>query len=219
MFVGHFAMGFAAKRAAPRVSLATLFLACMLLDFIWPVLVIAGIEIVKIDPSGQYAVPLNLLYMPFSHGLVMTLIWSALMGAILGIRHRSALTGLVVGAVVFSHWLLDFITHRPDLPLLFNGTKFGLGLWRSFIGTLVVEGALFGLGVFLYSRTTQAKTRRGSVLFITLVAFLFLAYVIFMFGPAPPLNTPGALIAGPALSMWLIVLWGYYVDRNRTFVY
>ena len=122
----------------------------------------------------------------------------------------------MVAAVVFSHWLLDFLTHRPDLPLwLGDGTKMGLGLWRSVPATLIVELFLFAAGIWLYLRQTRALGRKGRWGFWGLVAFLMLVYLANAFAPKPPPDTSPVAIAAPALAMWLIVAWGYWVDRHR----
>ena len=118
----------------------------------------------------------------------------------------------MVGAAVLSHWLLDFITHRPDLPLYPGGARVGLGLWNSLWGTLGVELTLFAIGVWLYARTTRATDRMGSFGLWALVAFLLLIYVGNVFGEPPPSVTA---LAWVAQSQWLIVAWGYWLDHHR----
>jgi hypothetical protein len=216
MFVGHFAVSLAAKKAAPRVSLGTMFIACQLLDLIWPLLVLAGIELVHVDRDATAFTPLAFESYPWSHSLVMSVLWSALAFLLLKLLKRTHLEAVVVATVVFSHWLLDFLTHRPDLPLsLDEGTKVGLGLWNTVGGTLGFELAIFAVGISLYLQQTRAITKKGSWGFWGLIGFLMLIYLVNTFGPTPPPDTPPAAIAAPALAMWLVVAWAYWVDRNR----
>ena len=137
MFIGHYALAFGAKRVAPTVSLGMLFLACQFADLLWPTLLLLGLERVEIDPGNTAFTPLNFVSYPYSHSLVMLLAWSAVIAlAYRTIRGGPARAALVVAALVFSHFVLDFITHRPDMPITTSGaTKVGLGLWNSPAGT------------------------------------------------------------------------------------
>ncbi len=213
MFIGHFAVGFAAKRAAPRTSLATLFAASAFVDILWPALVLLGIERVRIDAGNTAFTALDFVSYPWTHSLLMALLW----GAAFGLAYRA--TGgdrrgaWVLGALVPSHWVLDWITHRPDLPLVPGGAaRVGLGLWRSIPATLAVEGALFAAGVAVYLATTRARNRRGAIGFWSFVAFLVLAYVSDV-GQPPPSVTAVAVVglAGTAV----LLLWSWWFDRNR----
>jgi hypothetical protein len=215
MFIGHYAVALGAKRVAPRLSLGTLFLASQLVDLLWPLFLLIGIEHVRIDPGNTAVTPLDFYDYPYTHSLIGAIAWSVLAGAItFAVRkhHRGA---WVVGAVVFSHWILDLITHRPDLPLG-AGTQvfFGLGLWNSVAGTVAVEAGLFVLGVSLYYRATRARDKIGSVGFWTLILLLILIYAANLAGPPPP-GASAIAIAGNAA--WLFVIWAYWVDRHRTF--
>lgn len=214
MFIGHFAVGFGAKRAAPSVSLGTLFLACQLLDLVWPLLVLLGIEVVEVAPGITAVTPLDFTFYPYSHSLVASVLWASLFAAGYWLLSRPTLRApATLAAVVFSHWLLDVVSHRPDMPItLSNESKVGLGLWHSVPATLVVEGALFLSGVYLYVRSTQARNRTGSYAFWALLAFLLIVYVANFFSSPPP---SGEAVAGAALAMWLLVAWGYWVDNNR----
>jgi len=133
MFIGHFGLGFGAKKLAPTVSLGSLFLACQFADLLWPTLVLTGIEIVKIQPGITTVTPLDFVHYPYSHSLLALLIWAAAfaIGYIL-IRRSFGLAAVVIGALVLSHWFLDLLVHRPDLPLTFTSSaRYGLGLWNS----------------------------------------------------------------------------------------
>ena len=217
MFIGHFAVGFGAKRVAPSVSLGTFFLACQLLDLVWPLLVLLGIEVVEIAPGITAVTPLDFTFYPYSHSLVASLLWAALLAAAYWLLSRPTLRApATLAAVVFSHWLLDVVSHRPDMPITLSGeSKIGLGLWHSVPATLVVEGALFASGVYLYVRSTQARNRTGSYAFWALIAFLLVVYAANFFSSPPP---GGEAVAGAALAMWLLVAWGYWVDNNRILI-
>lgn len=218
MFVGHFAVAFGAKRAVPAVSLGTLFIAGQLADLVWPVLVIAGIERVGVQPGLTVVTPLDFVYYPFSHSLLAAAAWALLFGAAyMGLRKATAGTGAVLAIVVASHWVLDALTHRPDMPLTIgvNSARVGLGLWNSLPGTIAVELSLFAGGLWLYTRATRAIDRAGRLALAGLATFLLLIYAANLFGPPPP---SGMTAAWSALAMWLLVAWGYWVDRHRTLV-
>lgn len=213
MFIGHFAVAFAAKRAVPGVSLGTLFLAAQLADLVWPTLVLAGMETFSIRPGITAVTPLDFTRYPYSHSLVGMAGCGFLLAIVYFVIRRKALAALMLLAVVLSHWLLDFVTHRPDLPLTLTGAeRFGLGLWHSRVATLVVEGALFAACVWLYARMTRPLDRIGRWSFIALVAFLALVYLANIFGPPPPSI---AAVAWSAQAIWLLVAWGYWIDRHR----
>lgn len=211
MFIGHFAVGLAAKRVAPRTSLGTLFAAAQLLDLVWPALVLLGVETVRVEPGNTAFTPLDFVSYPYTHSLLMVLVWAVAFAFAYRARTGFARGAWVVGALVLSHWLLDFVSHRPDLPLAPGAPKVGLGLWNSVAATVVVEGALFVVGVYLYATGTRARNRTGHVAFWALVAFLVAIYIANM-GPPPP----SARVIGMAgLLMWLFVPWGVWIDRNR----
>jgi hypothetical protein len=213
MFIGHFAVGLAAKRLTPRVSLGWLLAAPLLLDLIWPVFLSFGLETVRIDPGNTRVTPLDLHDYPYSHSLVTALAWALLFGAVIGHVYRSRRVASVGGALVFSHWLLDFVTHRPDLPLYPGHTEYvGLGLWNSVAGTVLIETLLFMAGVAVYVTTTRANDKAGSLGFWGFIAGLFALYLAAVFGPPPP-NEQGLIIGG--FMMPLLVAWGHWADRHR----
>jgi len=214
MFIGHFAVGFAAKRADSRPSLGTLFFASQFIDLLWPIFLLLGLERVQIEPGNTAFAPLNFVYYPFSHSLFGVLVWAALFAAIYFLIRKNARSAIILGGLVLSHWLLDLLTHRPDLPLApWSSAKVGLGLWNSVALTLVVEGSLFAAGVYLYAKATRPKNKKGSIGLWSLVGFLSVIYLLNVFGEPPP-SAEAIAIAG--LSMWLLVAWGYWIDRNRS---
>jgi hypothetical protein len=213
MFIGHFAVAFAAKKAAPVVSLGTLFLAAQLADLVWPVLVLLGIEAVAVSPGITAFTPLDFVSYPYSHSLVALLGWALVFTLGYGLTRRPGNAAMVtVAALVLSHWVLDVVTHRPDVPVFIGGPRVGLSLWNSIPGTVIVEGLLLAAGVWIYCRSTRAIDRSGTISLWTLVGFLIIVYVANIFGPLPP---SGTAVAWTALSMWLLVAWGYWVDRHR----
>ena len=215
MFIGHYALAFGAKRMAPTVSLGMLFLACQFADLLWPTLLLLGIERVEIDPGNTTFTPLNFVSYPYSHSLVMLLAWSAIMAlAYRTIRGGGARAALVVAGLVFSHFLLDFITHRPDLPITTSETiKVGLGLWNAPVAvTLIVESLMFLAGVMTYGLTRKKQGQEVGTGLWVLVGVLVAIFFANAFGPPPP-NVMAIAVAGHAL--WLFVAWAYWVDRNR----
>jgi membrane-bound metal-dependent hydrolase YbcI (DUF457 family) len=212
MFIGHHAAGFVAKRLAPDVSLGTLFAATMWIDLVWPILLLANVEQVRIDPGNTAFTPLDFVHYPITHSLLMVVGWSLAAAILYRLLRGSVRNAIVVGAGVLSHWVLDFVTHRPDLPLWPNGPKVGLGLWESVPATVVVEVALFAIGLALYLRTTRAQDRTGSVALWALVIFTLLIYVANITSPPPPDPT---MIGYVGLAAWLFVPWGLWIDRHR----
>ncbi len=213
MFIGHFGVGFGGKAAAPRVSLGTLILAAQLVDLVWPTFLLLGIESVRLAPGITVVTPLDFHSYPWTHSLLMAVVWGAALGAAHFAFRRDMRSAAVLGTLVVSHWVLDFITHRPDLPLVPGGeTKVGLGAWNSLPLTLTIEGLIFVGGVALYVHTTRAKDRTGHLALWSLVMFLVLMHGANLFGPPPP-NVEAIAWAGHA--QWLLVVWGYWIDRHR----
>ena len=174
MFIGHYALGFAAKRLVPRTSLGTLTAAPTLADLLWPVFLFAG------------------LYR---------------------MRTGYARGALVVLLLVVSHWVLDWVTHRPDMPLYPGGPKVGLGLWTSEAGTVIVETIMFVAGAALYLAATRARDRIGRYGLWGFLAFLLLSYAASLFSPPPP--SPRPIAIGAIVFGWLFVAWAGWVDRHR----
>jgi hypothetical protein len=214
MFIGHYALAFAAKKIAPTVSLGTAFLACQFADLLWPSLLMLGLERVEIDPGNTVVTPLNFVSYPYSHSLVMLLVWSALFAlAYRAIKGWNQAAILTIAALVFSHYVLDLITHRPDLPITISGSqRLGLGLWNHPGTTLALETALFLFGATLYLSVTRARDRIGRLGFWSLIVVLVAIYFAALYGPPPPSSNA---VAGAAQLAWLFVIWAYWVDRHR----
>jgi hypothetical protein len=213
MFIGHFAMAYGAKRLSPRVSLGTLFAAAQLSDVIWPVLVLAGVEHATIAPGDTAFTPLRFESYPISHSLLTVAAGGALFGAVHFWRKRRLTDAVVLALLVLSHWVLDFVSHRPDVPLWPGGPRLGLGLWNSVRATLVVELALFAGGLWLASRATRASDGFGRWGFAGLATLLLLAYASAAFSPPPPSMAAVAWtgIVGAIVFLGLAA----WVDRHR----
>lgn len=212
MFIGHFGLALAAKRVAPRTSLALLVLAAEFLDMLWPIFLLLGLEHVRVVPGITKVQPLDFYDYPFSHSLTMGFRWAVAVGLIYFLMRRYVRGAWVLAVLVVSHWVLDFISHRPDLPLWPGGAKVGLGLWNSWAGTISVEALLFGIGIWLYLRSTRARDAIGRWAIWSLIALLSLGWLAALFGPPPP-DTHQLAIA--ALVIWITVPWAAWADAHR----
>lgn len=166
----------------------------------------------KIVPTATLT-PLEFTSYPFSHSLLMVVVYGLLFGAGYYLYRKHLKSAIVVGLCVVSHWFLDLIVHRPDLPLTpGETTKVGFSLWNCPAIEITLEGLIFVLGVYLYLRTTRAKNRAGMYAFWALVAFLVIIHLANILGPPPPSVTA---IAWAGQLQWLIIAWGYWVDHHR----
>lgn len=216
MFIGHAAAGLAAQRWAPKTPFALLLAAPFLADLLWPVFLLLGWEHVRIDPGNTAVTPLDFVSYPWSHSLLLALGWSALFGGLYALSTRDRRGAAVLGLLVASHWVLDWASHRPDLPLLpIGGPKVGLGLWYSMPATVVVEGGLFASGLGLYLWATRAKSWAGHLSLWSLVALLVSAYWANLTSPPPPTERAVALAT---LALFLFVPWGWWIGRTRAVV-
>jgi len=213
MFIGHFAVGFAAKRFAPRTSLAVLLAAPLFLDLLWPIFVIAGWEQVGIDPGNTRYTPLDLVHYPWSHSLLMSVVWATLFALIYHrVTHYSPGT-VAIWIGVLSHRVLDWISHRPDMPLYPSGPRFGLSLWNSIAGTMMVEISMLAAGVWLYLQSTRARDRIGKYALAAYVALLLFLYIGDRFSGPPP---SVAAVAWTGLAAGVILVpWAGWFDHHR----
>jgi hypothetical protein len=215
MFIGHYGPSFAIKAWKKTIPLWILFLAVQLVDIFWSIFVLLGIEKVRIVPGITATNPFDLYYMPYTHSLLGAAVWSVI--AALAYRLFARLDGwlaaAIVGAAVFSHWILDLIVHRPDLPLYDDSYKVGLGLWNYPALAFALEIALLFGGIFLYLRATTPKDtigRYGMVVF-GLVTVAVQAYVFF--GP-PPVSDKAA--AATALVLYFVfAAIVYWLEQKR----
>ena len=212
MFVGHLALAFASKPKLPTVSLGWLVAAVSALDLLWPLLLIAGVEHVRIQPGATPFTPLVFTAYPWSHSLLTATIWGIAFAAVATVRGapRSAFAWLA--ALVVSHWVLDWITHVPDMPLwpTASSPRLGLGLWNSIPATIVVEGLMWIVGLAVYLRHRRATSWIGPV---ALWSFVLVTTALWASGPwSPPPPTPRAL-AWFALIGWITLPWAALADR------
>jgi len=212
MFLGHYGVAFGGKTLARKPSLGTFILAAQLADLVWPILLLAGVERVRIVPGLMAASPMDFTYYPYTHSLATQALAGAVFGAVYFALRKDGRGALILGAAVVSHWFLDLLVHRPDLPVWPGGPKLGFGIWNSVALTLLAEALVFGGGLCLYLRATTARDRIGNWALWSLVALLVAAYA------AASVETPPA-DSGPmaigALVLWLFVPWGYWIDRHR----
>jgi len=136
--------------------------AAEFLDLIWPVFLLLGIEHVRVVPGITKVQLFDFYDYPFSHSLTMALRWALALGLIYFLVRRYARGAWTLAALVVSHWVLDFIVHRPDLPLWPGGPKVGLGLWNSWAASIFVEVLLFGVGMWMYLGATRPRDRVGA---------------------------------------------------------
>ena len=213
MFVGHFGIGLGLRAVAPAISLGTLFLASQFVDLLWPTLLLVGLEHVEIVPGITSVTPLDFTHYPISHSLLAVVGWSVLFALVYLLVRKRRSGAVICGIAVLSHWILDLVTHRPDLPLVPGGESLvGFGLWDSVWATLAVELLIFAAGIWLYLRRTRARDRIGSVGLWCLLGFLLIVYVGNIFGPPPETV---AQIAWLGQAQWILVAWSYWVDGHR----
>lgn len=212
MFIGHFAAGMAGKKIEPSISLGTLFLASQFLDLLWPALLLLGIEHVIISPGISKVTPLQFTDYPISHSLLLVICWGLVFAVTYYLISRNRRGAVLLGALVVSHWILDFIVHIPDLPLYPGKSPMvGLSLWNSPTLTILVEGSIFLAGILLYVRAKQAQRLRISWWFWSLVLFLVAIHTMNFISPPPP---DVQAIAWVGQLQWLFVLWAWWADRK-----
>lgn len=215
MFVGHYGVSFAAQSALPRLPLWLWFIAAQWLDVVWSVLVLMGIEKLRIVPGYTQANALDLYYMPYTHGLPGAIVLSLAFGAIVALsaaRHRNAATVLALAAASFSHWLLDLAVHTHDLPLYADSAKVGFGLWQNVALSFPLELGTLALGAWLYARKTVFASAKRQQTFWGLVAFLAMAQVYANFGPPP--TSPRAMVIS-ALAAYVGLAWAAaWIERS-----
>jgi membrane-bound metal-dependent hydrolase YbcI (DUF457 family) len=213
MFIGHVATAFAAKKLDAPPSLGTYVLAATLPDVIFSALLLAGKEKVEIVPGHTAMMPMAFPHYPYSHSLVAALVAGLLMAAIYWARRRRASAAAIILALVVGHWVLDVISHVPDMPVGLSGPVLGLGLWRSVVATFAVEGTLFVAGLVLYLSVTRSRDRVGRWSLVAFVVFLALSYVSGPFSPPPPSVSAIAIVNN--VACWLMVFWAAWLDRHR----
>ncbi|MEP6848189.1 MAG: hypothetical protein ABI999_04985 [Acidobacteriota bacterium] len=204
MFVGHYGISFAGRSMFGRVPLWVWFIAVQWMDILWSVLVLTGVEKLRIVPGFTQANALDLYFMPYTHGLPGSIVCSFVLGVFVAsfVPGNRVTTGLLVAAASFSHWVLDLIVHAPDLPLYDDSAKVGFGLWRHVILSFPLELIFLGLGAWVYSRVAKFPTAKSRYVFWVFVIFLAVIQVYANFGPPPPSTDAMALMA---LGLYLVL--------------
>lgn len=213
LFLGHFAVALASKPVAPRTSLGWLVACSQLPDFLFPALLTLGSEKMSIVGGDNPLLSARFESYPFSHSLAMNALCGAAIGLLYWWRTRYTRGAWVLSLCVVGHWLLDMISHLPDMPLWPGGPRLGLGLWRSVTATVIVEVIIFGASIWLYGRATHAADRVGRWAFAAFVAFLALLYIGSLWGPPPENPEQFAWVAPGVL---LFPVWAWWLDRHRT---
>jgi membrane-bound metal-dependent hydrolase YbcI (DUF457 family) len=210
MFIGHYALALGSRKQGKLPSLAIMFIAVQFMDLLWPVLVLLDIEKFEIDPGNTALTPLNFSYYPYSHSLFMSIVWAILFGLIYNAFRKNKKGAILLAFLVFSHWILDFITHRPDLPISpFSDFRVGLGLWNMPAVAIALETAMFLAGTAIYVRAMEPQRKFA---FWSLIVFFLLVHFMNLLGPPPPSVTA---VAWSANLMWLFVLWAWWVEKKR----
>ena len=210
MFIGHYALAFGSRKIDKLPSLAIMFIAVQFLDLLWPVLVLTGIESVQIEAGNTAITPLNFISYPYSHSLLMAVVWGILFAAVYFSFTKNKRGSVLLACLVVSHWVLDFITHRADLQLSpFSEMKVGLGLWNHPALAIVIETGLFLGGVYIYFKETVI-TRK--IAFWSLVILFIAIHFMNLFGPPP---SSVAAVAWSANLMWLFVLWAWWIEKKK----
>jgi len=215
MFIGHFAPAFVAAAAYSRgPKLGTYFLAAQLVDWGFFSLAMVGIEKARIDPEATVMVPFDLYYMPYTHSLAGTAVWALALAVVVAIWHRDSLAGLLSALVVVSHWVLDWITHRPDLTLAGGPEMYGLGLWNYPEIAMPLE-----IGITLAAFAFYMKRSRGPAAQpLILMGVLLLFQAINWFAPHPA--EMGLLVYVQALLAFAVTTAiAVWVGKNRYFTY
>lgn len=215
MFIGHFGLSFGAKKVAPAVSLGTMFIATQFVDILWPFFLITDVEHVNIVPGYTEMNAFEFIHYPYTHSLLMGIVWGIVLGGIYWIIKRDLKSSMIVGAAVLSHWFLDLIVHVPDLPFTpWGESKAGMGLWNHLALTLILEGIIFAVGIYFYISATRAKNRIGSWGLWALVFLLIVTTVGSIVGPPPSGSLMGMFVSFNVLMLIVIGL-AYWVDANR----
>lgn len=213
MFIGHFAVAFGGKRFAPRVPLALMIAAVAWADLLWTIFLLLGWEHARIAVGDTPFTPLDLYDYPWTHSLLMLALWGLVLGLAYWLWRKDAAGAVWIWIAVISHWVLDWVTHRPDMPLYPGGPKFGLGLWNSILGTLIVETAMFVAGVWIYAKATRTKNRMGRYAFWAYVAVLLILFYGDRFSP-PPESVRELAWTGLIATVALLG-WAWWFDVNR----
>lgn len=214
MLVGHLAVGFISKRMEPKLSLGTCLLAPLLADLLLFVFVIAGVEQIEFGSGSGAAQYLHAVNIGYSHSLLMGVVWAGLFAGAYYARRHNARAATILVAGVLSHWVLDVISHQPDMPLAPGvNTALGLRLWSSIPATLVIEGGFWIAALIVYARMPARRTWLSWIILGGGAMLLTLAWIGNISGPPPP--NPRVAPVSSLIFFALVVAWGYWLNRLR----
>jgi membrane-bound metal-dependent hydrolase YbcI (DUF457 family) len=216
MFIGHFGVGLGLKRLAPHVSLPLLIAATVWADILWTAFLLMGWEHARVSVGDTRWTPLALYDYPWSHSLLFLVLWGTALALVYRSYRPDVWGAIAVWIGVVSHWVLDWLTHRPDMPLYPSGLRYGVGLWNSISGTLIVELPLFVVGVWLYARSTRARDRIGRFGFWSYIAILMLMYIGDRFSGPPA--TMEEIAATGLVATVILLAWPWWFDRHRELI-
>jgi hypothetical protein len=219
MFVGHYAAALALRPLKKSPSLPVLFAGVQLVDIGFFTLAISGAEQFRITPGITAMNGLDLYFMPYTHSLLgsatFALGFGILLAAFAGAGARW--TAGIIGAVaVMSHWLLDYLVHRPDLGIVGDFDKVGLGLWNRPNIEMPLEIGLVFIAFGLYLLMTKARGARSSWAAVAVGVVLLGAQAFNWFGPQPTPETPTAEIAAQGLlAFGVFIALAFWLERSR----
>jgi len=217
MFVGHYGVSFVLKSVDRKTPLWILFIAVQLVDVFWSFFVIVGIEKARIVPGITASNPLDLYYMPYTHSFIAAIVWSLISFMIYRLLPNAGgrREALIVALAVLSHWFLDLLVHRPDLPLYADTYKVGIGLWNYPVPAFLLETGLLLIGMTLYFRATVAKSPMGKYGMIVFGVVMAIIQAALFFGPLVAHSSTGAALI--ALISYSIFAWvAYWLERKRS---
>lgn len=217
MFVGHYSVAFAAKTEKNKIPLWILFIAVQFLDYIWATLVLLGIEKLRVIRGFTAGSMLDSYFHPYSHSLVAAILWSFAVAIAykqicrwLGFVYTK-LASLIIGAAVFSHWILDLVAHPRDLAIYDNRWKVGFGLWNYRDPEFALEIALLAVGIILYvARNVMPATRKAAVIAFGIV--LVIVQVGDTYVPRNPL-TDKETVMGVWIFYTLFVIVAFLIEK------
>jgi len=213
MFIGHFGLGLTAKKLDRYVSLGTYFLAAQFLDLLWPIFLILGWEKAEPIPNGPPLENLNFVSYPYSHSLFFAVVWGILFGIVFYARTKRKGTSFLLGFLVVSHWILDYITHVPDLPIApWSDYKVGLRLWDHQVATIVIESIIFIGGIIIFLQSVHFKKRVPYVSFFIMMLLLAGIFISSFYSPPPPSMK---VLGWVGLSQWIFIFWAFAIDRSK----
>ncbi len=216
MFIGHYGVSLALKRARPGLSLGGLFLAVQLLDIFFCLFVLLGVEKMRIVQGFTEYNAYDLYFMPYTHSLLGALLWAtAAAVAVLLLRRAPAISAALLALAVFSHFVLDVPVHTPDLPLASEASfKLGLSLWNHRWLALGLELLCLGAGLYLYLSASRPRLPAGRWVALGVSALLLALAVATPFLPPPP--SPAAFAAQALLGYFTLAGLAVWLERSRS---